>query len=186
VRVVLGIALVAVALGGCGNARTAPPDVTTPEAPKGTRVVALKPSGVRFTAPVNWRDLPALGRRAGGIQSRTATVAIWAYRRTEPLPADRAALEEVQGLLLERVRRRDPSFRLDRSTVGRRAGAHAIELVGRQTIAGLPFGVRSAHLFSNGTEYVVDAYAPPQRFEALDATVFQPLLRSLELTRRAP
>jgi hypothetical protein len=169
------------AVAGCGNRRTQPPDVITPDAPQGTREVRLK--GVRFTAPFNWQDLPALGLRAGGIQSNTATVAVWRYPRSEPLPASSAALDEVEGLLVERVKRRDATFELRSSSTGRLAGARAIQLVGRQTIAGLPFGVRSAHVFAAGTEIVVDAYARPQDFAALDASVFRPLLRSLKLDR---
>ena len=173
--------LCAALLAGCGNDPTPVPDVATPRAPEGERTVRLKAAGVRFEAPVNWSDLPARGRRAGGIQSNRATLAVWRYERSEPLPESRAQLERVQELLVERVRQRDPGFELEETSYDRRGGARTIELVGRQTIAGLPFGVRSAHLFSDGEELVVDAYAPPEHFERVDRTVFRPLLRSLKL-----
>jgi hypothetical protein len=173
--------LAALAVGGCGNARATVPDTTTPELPQGTKVTRIERAGVRFTAPANWPGLTPAGRLAGGIQSRTATVAVWRYPRSEPLPADDAALREVRGLLEARVRHRDPTFRLRSSRLVHRGGARGIELVGTQTIAGRPVGVRSSHVFSRGAELVIDAYAPPAQFARLDAAVFRPLLRSLKL-----
>jgi hypothetical protein len=169
----------AAALAGCGNSRTPVPDVSTPDPPQGARDVRLK--GIRFKAPVNWADLPAQGARAGGIQSRTATLAVWRYPRSEPLPATPQALEEVRGLLIERIKQRDTSFRVRDDRRLRLAGARALEVTGEATIAGLPFRVRSTHLFKHGTEYVVDAYAPPQDFDRVDSTVFKPVLQTLRL-----
>ena len=177
----LAVCLAAAALAGCGNRATPVPETVTPEQPAGSRVVRLPAAGVRFTAPFNWSDLPAQGVRVGGIRSRTATVAVWRYPRSEPLPATRAALEQVQGLLADRVRKRDATFRLRSSEVVRHGGARGIELVGRQTIAGLPYEVRSAHLFADGAEVVVDAFARPGDFARVDGAVFRPLLRSLRL-----
>jgi hypothetical protein len=183
-RPALTLTLVAAVLAGCGNARTPVPDVTTPDPPAGTRVVEIPEAGLRFTAPANWRDVSPLGRSAaGGVQSKTATIAVWVYPRTEPLPATRRELQEVQGLLLDRVKQRDPGFVPRSSAIERRGGARAIELVGRESIGGRPFGVRSAHVFAHGRELVVDAYARPEHFDGLDASVFGPLLRSLTLTR---
>jgi hypothetical protein len=174
----------AVVLGGCGNERAPVPDTTTPDPPVGTKLVKLPAAGVRFKAPANWTGLAAQGKRAGGVQSRTATVAIWRYPRTEPLPAGRAALDEVRGLLVDRVKRRDPTFSVEHARIVRRGGADGIEILGRQRIRGRPFTVRSAHLFSDGAEVVVDAYAPPAAFARLDESVFRPALRSLRI--RAP
>jgi hypothetical protein len=174
----------ALVLGGCGNERGRSPDTTTPDLPLGSKVVRLPKAGVRFTAPANWPGLTPRGKRAGGIQSRSATVAVWRYPRSEPLPADRAALAEVRGLLVQRVKRRDPGFTVTATRLVRRGGADGIEIVGRERIGGRRFGVRSAHLFSDGAEVVIDAYAPPASFARLDAAVFRPLLRSLRL--RAP
>ena len=60
--------------------------------------------------------------------------------------------------------------------------ARAIELTGTQTVAGFTYDVRSAHLFREGAEVVVDAYAPPADFPRVDRTVFEPALRSLKLS----
>jgi hypothetical protein len=175
--------LAALFVAGCGNDRTPPPETQSPDAPKGTRVVKLTKAGVRFTAPFNWPDLQEQGLRAGGIQNKRATVAVWRYVRAEPLPATNVELGEVARLLVERVKKRDPTFVLKESRTRRRGGARAIELVGRQTAAGLPYGVRSSHIFFDGAEIVVDAFAPPEFFPRVDSSVFVPLLDSLKLSR---
>jgi hypothetical protein len=173
--------LAAAIIAGCGTSRTTVPDVRTPDAPQGARAVRLGHAGVRFRAPVNWADLPGQGARAGGIQSRTATVAVWRYPRSEPLPATAAALDAARARLIERIKQRDGSFQVQGDRSLRLAGARAIEVTGRATIAGLPFRVRSTHLFKRGAEVVVDAYASPADFDRVDATVFRPLLQSLRL-----
>ena len=177
----LALATLTLVLSGCGNDVTRPPETRVPDPPRGTRKVDIRDSGIRFTAPFNWPDLQAQGQRVGGIQNKLATVAIWRYQRTEPLPESRAALREVRDLLVERVKRRDATFDLRSSELLRRGGARAIELVGRQTMAGLPYEVRSSHIFHDGAEIVVDAYSPPAYFQRLDETVFVPLLESLRL-----
>ena len=176
--------LASAALAGCGNDRTAPPDVDTPQDPAGTRSVRLEEAGIRFRAPGNWPDLPLEEPRVGGVRSGRATVAIWRYARDEELPGTRAELERARELLLDRVRERDESYESERARIVRRGGAPGVELLGRQTIAGSPARSRSAHLFARGREYVIDAYAPPADFERLDEQVFLPLLRSLRIGRR--
>lgn len=176
-------ALLACIAQGCGNDRTKPPETQVPDAPQGERVDRYPKAGIRLTAPANWPQLQAQGLRIGGLQSRRATLAIWRYARSEPLPRGDAELERVEQLLVERVKRRDPTFQLRESKRVRRGGAPAIELVGRQTIAGLPYGVRSSHVFFAGHEIVLDGYAPPEHFARVDRTVFVPVLESLRLTR---
>ena len=171
-------------LAGCGNPVTKPPEIRAADAPAGTRVVNLPAVGVKFTAPFNWPDLSSLDpAMVAGIQNKRATIAIWRYPRSEPLPTTGAALKEVQGLLVERVKRRDPTFKLEQASRPRRGGKPTIELLGRQTIAGLPFRVRSAHVFAFGAEIVVDAFAPPEEFERVDRTVFEPFMKSLRLAK---
>ena len=143
-------------------------------------------AGIRFTSPFNWPQLQAQGLRVGGIQNKRATLAIWRYARSEPLPQNDAELKEAERLLIERVKRRDPTFKLEQSKRLRRGGARAIELVGRQTAAGLPYGVRSSHVFFQGHEIVFDGYAPPEYFDRVDSGVFVPLLESLRLSKPRP
>lgn len=177
--VVLAAALLA--LSGCGRERSRPPDVRTPEPPRGERTIALDDAGLSFRAPSNWGELEAVPPLVGGVQSNSAVVAVWRYPRTERLPDDRASLRRAQERLIERVRERDPTFTVHSSELTEIDDARAIELLGRQTIAGLRFDVRSVHVFSEGTELVVDAYAPVDLFERVDGTVFAPLVDSLTL-----
>ncbi|MEA2126192.1 MAG: hypothetical protein QOI80_2974 [Solirubrobacteraceae bacterium] len=176
------IALLALIAAGCGDQRTRPPDVEHPDAPTRFEAVTLDGTGVRLTRPVNWIALAPHPPLEGGARSKTATVAVWRYPRTEPLPRTDAALEEAKTRLLDRVRQRNPTFVLRTSQVTRIAGARAIQLTGRETVAGFDYDVRSAHLFKAGAEIVVDAYAPPEDFPRVDATVFQPVLERLEVT----
>lgn len=180
-RAPLLILLLALACAGCGESRTAVPDLATPLVPEGTRKVSLPDAGVAFTAPANWVDADRRDPRIGGIQSGRATLAVWRYVRAEPLPEAAAELRRVRRLLIDRVEARDATFRLESSRVTRRGGAPAVELTGAQTIAGRPVRVRSAHVYTGGAELVLDAYAAPQDFDRLDATVFEPALASLTI-----
>jgi hypothetical protein len=183
-RLVLALAA-ALSLAACGNARTPVPDVTVPAAPRGERAVALEQAGVRFTAPANWAAIDPHDPLVGGIESSRASLAVWRYPRTEPLPADAAALRRVQGLLVERARARDGTFALTRARTVRLAGARAIELTGTETIGGRRLRVRSSHVFFATAEIVLDAFAPPADFPRVDRTVFRPALASLRLTAPA-
>ncbi len=180
-RLVLAAAAL-LTFAGCGNARTIAPDVTRPEDPRGEVVVELPQARLGFVAPANWRPLEARDALVGGIESRRATLAIWRYPRTEPLPATEAQLERVRDLLVERVQERDPTFRLGAARITRRAGAPAVELTGAGSIAGRPVRLRSSHVYAEGAEIVVDAYAPPGDFARLDGPVFVHALRSLRLS----
>lgn len=180
---VLAVLLACIGAAGCGNERTTPPETQVPDPPRGERVDRYPQAGIRYTAPANWPQITPQGLRVGGIQNKRATLAIWRYPRSEPLPDTAAELREVEQLLIERVKRRDPTFTLEKSTVRRRGGAQAIELLGRQTAAGLPYGVRSSHVYFAGHEIVLDAYAPPEYFRRVDASVFVPLLDSLKLAK---
>lgn len=171
----LAIVLLAVAATGCGEARKQAPPVAHADAPQGFRETTL--TGVTFRRPSNWKDLPPVPPLEGGVRSNTATVAVWRYPRTEPLPSGGAALEAAKTALIDRTLQRNPTFVLRTSAVGRRR----IELTGRQTVAGFPVDVRSVHVFHDGAEIVVDAYAPPADFARVDRTVFAPLIASLRL-----
>ena len=179
------LVLAALVLAGCGNARTPVPDVTHHAAPRGERAVRLPQAGIALAAPANWRAIEPEDPRGGGIESRRASLVVWRYPRTEPLPANGRELRRVEGLLTERVRARDASFALDRARTTRVAGARAIELTGTETINGRRLRVRSRHVFFATAELVFDAFAPPEDFDRVDETVYAPLLASLELTNPA-
>jgi hypothetical protein len=172
--------------GGCGAERVRPPDPSRPFTSRPPAPRAFPDAGVRFRAPA---DLPFRRGDAPLVTSATtgtATIAIWRYPRTEPLPRDAAALAEAQDLLEEAARRREGAFRLDRSRRVRLAGARGIELLGTEQVAGRPRRVRSTHLYARGGEVVVDAYAAPEDFATVDNALFDPLLSSLRLTEPRP
>ena len=180
-RVVL-IAVSAALLAGCGEQRTPAPDLLHAVEPDGFHTLSFADAGVSFEAPLNWQRLPAQDQMVGGISSKTAVVAVWRYPRSEPLPADRDELAQARDRLEERIRLRDPTFALDASRLARFDGARGIEVTGRQTISGRPYDVRSAHVFDEGAEIVVDAYAPVADFARVDGAVFVPLIASLTVT----
>ena len=173
------IVLCLVALAGCGEERKTPGDVAHADAPSGFRETTV--DRVTFSRPSNWSDLQPAPPMAGGVRSKTATVAVWRYPRTEPLPTDAAALEQARTALLDRVRQRNPTFVVRSSEVTDLGGARGVELTGRQTVAGFIVDVRSAHVFDDGAEVVVDAYAPPGDFARVDRTVFARLIASLKV-----
>ncbi len=162
-------------LTGCGEARKPAPQVAHADPPRGFRESTV--TGVSFRRPANWGDLEPVPPLAGGVRSKTATVAVWRYPRTEPLPRGAEALAAAETALVERARQRNPTFAVRTSAVKGRG----VELTGRQTVAGFTVDVRSLHLFADGTEVVVDAYAPPADFARVDRTVFTPLLASVRI-----
>jgi hypothetical protein len=56
-------------------------------------------------------------------------------------------------------------------------------LVGQEVIGGQVRLVRSTHVFAHQAEVVVDAYAPPSTFPAVNQSVFGPLVASLRLQK---
>lgn len=175
--------ILAVLVAGCGNEATPVPDVTAIRPPAGSVAASYPRLGLRFRVPANWRLRAGRAPLVATVASGTATIALWRYRRTEPLPAGRAALDRARAALVAAVRRRDGTFDLGGSAVTAAAGRPAIEVRGTETIAGERRRVRSVHVFARGAEVVVDAQAPPGAFGAMEARVLGPLLASLRVTR---
>jgi hypothetical protein len=174
--------LTLVAAAGCGRDRLPVPDAEVPYTTGKPLPRVFEAQGVRFDAPEGWsfgRGGPA--PLVGASSSGSATIAIWRYPRSEPLPETDQQLDAAHDALAAAVRQRDDSFK----EIGRRRtridGAPAIELVGDERVAGQPRRVRSTHVFAHGAEVVVDQYAAPPHWPAADRDVFRPLLRSLEL-----
>jgi hypothetical protein len=115
------------------------------------------------------------------VNSGAAIVALWRHPRAAPAPATSAALDQTRAALIRSAQTGDSSLRLIRSQLGRQHGAPTIILDATERIAGHDRRVRSIHMFGPGYEYVVDEYAPPDIFAAVDHVVFSPLRRSLAL-----
>jgi hypothetical protein len=169
----------AVAAAGCGAERREAPATAAP-APV-TGLDPLVRGDVRVELPVAWtttaREAPLLALSRSG----SATIALWRYERTEELPRTDAELRAARRRLVDAARVRDPSFAVRRTRSLRLAGAPAVQVVGDETIDGRRRRVRSTHVYADGAELVVDAYAAPEHFAAADAAAFRPVLRSLRL-----
>jgi hypothetical protein len=151
-----------VALAGCGNDRTAPPDIGRIPAPAAFRDAKYAQAGVFFRAPTNWRIIDG----------------------TEPLPETLDQLGAARDALVAQVKQRDATFKLSSSRLVLKPGLRAVELVGSGTNQGRKRRVRSLHAYGDGAEVIVDAFAPPKVFSRVDKQTFARVARSLKL--RAP
>lgn len=175
----------ALALAGCGNDRTPPPDIGSVPAPKAFRNATFARDGVFFRVPTNWRISEGSAQNeVATVAAGDAQIAVWRYPRTEPLPQTRSQLEAARVALLAQVRNRDATFRLKSSRLVMKDGLRGVELVASVTNQGERRRVRSLHAYGNGAEVVVDAFAPPKLFRRVDRQTFGPVARSLKL--RAP
>ncbi|HEV2813175.1 MAG TPA: hypothetical protein VGW10_07995 [Solirubrobacteraceae bacterium] len=166
---------------GCGRDRIEPPDTVRPATPAGQAPEAFPKAGLFLDRPGNWPFHPGRPPLVASASSGTATVALWRYLRSEPLPRDDAALAAAQQSLEQAAKVRDASFVLEEGRQTEVDGAPAIELLGTGTIAGQKRRVRSTHVYAKGAEVVLDAYAPAQEFERVDKEVFAPIVASLRI-----
>ncbi|HEX8207079.1 MAG TPA: hypothetical protein VF587_13545 [Solirubrobacteraceae bacterium] len=172
---------VPVLLAGCGRERLTPPDTVRPAAPLGTGAEAFPKDGLFLDRPGNWPFRPGRPPLVASTSNGTATVALWRYLRSEPLPRESAALETAQTSLEQAAKARDGTFELERSTRVKVDGAPGIELRGTETIAGRKRRVRSTHVYAKEAEVVLDAYAAPEDFDRVDKEVFDPIVTSLRI-----
>ena len=183
VRVTLAALLCAALLAGCGETRSRAPGVTAPQPPTAPKGQFFPSAGVRFRAPENWRVQAGQAPLVATVASGQAIVAVWRYPRTEILPRSKTALRKARARLIQASRKRDPRLRLVGSRLTRVDHAPAIVLVAQEIIAGQVRLVRSTHVFADGAEVVVDAYAPPAAFPGANQAVFGPLVASLRLAK---
>ena len=172
----------AMTLLGCSDARVAAPDITTPRPPDGTHPTAYPAAGVSLQVPNSWRAEQGTSPLVASIASVTATVAIWRYPRTEPLPKKPKTPRATKDAPVGAAHKRDRTLRISRAAVVRFHGRPALRLVGTETVGTQPRMVRSTHIFTNHSEVVVEALAPPDAFAGLQRSVFAPLLRSLKIS----
>jgi hypothetical protein len=168
---------------GCGNERTPTPDVTTPGPPLGSSRRDVPQAGVSFLVPSGWRVDAGAPPLLQTISTGRASIAIWRYPRTEPLPRTGAQLTSAADALVAAAKARDPSFTELHRSLSRVGGHPAVQLHGTETVAGQPRTVRSTHVYAGGGEVVVDAFAPEQDFKRVDDLVFRPLVRSLRVRK---
>jgi hypothetical protein len=158
-----------------------PPDVAVPQQPNGTHPLSYPRLGVAVQIPDNWRAEAGRQPLVTTIASGAATVAIWRYPRSEPLPRSAKAFRTARGALVKAAQARDKTLKVVTAKVVRFRGQPALELTGTETVGGEQRMVRSTHIFRDGSEVVVEALAPPPVFGGLVKTVFDPVLKSLKI-----
>jgi hypothetical protein len=180
-RVLLALSSV-VLVAGCGNSRTPAPAVTEPAQPSGFHTLGYPQSGFALSAPSNWLVQAKSAPLVATISSGDAVVAVWRFPRRAKPPTGTKALAKAAQQLIASARARDPSFELIRSNIQTVDGAPAVELAGFERVGGQRRRVRSVHVFAPHAELVLDEYAPPAAFHAIDHAVFSPVKHSLRLS----
>jgi hypothetical protein len=170
-----------VLLAACGNSRTPVIDQVPPAAPKGFHEFKTVRGGVTFRIPNNWSVVSGTGPLIVTINSGQATVALWRYPRTQPLPVTVAMLAHARASLVAAARQRDRSLQVIRTRVGRVFGGSIVQLNAIEQVGTERRRVRSLHLFAGRFELVLEEYAPVANFHAVDHAVFSPLSHSLGL-----
>ena len=85
-RLALLSAAAVLALAGCGNDVTPPPNTGLIPGPKDFRDVKYPDKGITLRAPTNWRIFPGTGDQVATIAIGDAQISIWRYERTDPCP----------------------------------------------------------------------------------------------------
>lgn len=183
-RALLALAA-ATLLVGCGNDRTAVPDIGVIPAPKGFHDTVYTRYGLAFRVPQNWRLVQGSGARVATLAAGNAQIAVWRYPRTEPLPETRAQLGAARDALVEQIEQRDPTFKVTSTRIVLKPRLRAVEVVGVGTNLAnsrVRRSTRSLHAYGHGVEIVLDAFAPPKDFARVDKQTFGPVARSLRLS----
>jgi len=179
----LAVAALASVVAGCGNERAQPPRGLTSALPEGKQQASFPGEGIAFSQPANWSRTIGEAPLVTIVFSGRAAIAVWRYPRREALPDSAPQLERARRALIAAARARDRTLEVTSSRVTRVRGVRAVELVGTEQVGLARRRVRSTHLYGQGAEIVVDAYAPPGEFDRLDRTAFLPLTASLRLSR---
>lgn len=179
----LVLALLVAATAGCGAEPPDPPDAARIGPPFGRTEASFPRAGITLLTPTGWRRTDGTAPLVTTVTTGAATIAVWRYPRTEPLPADHDALVAAKGALVSAVQGRDPSFAVRRAKLLKVDGRRAVQVLGTGRIEGVQRTIRSTHVFADGAEIVIDSYAPPQDFARVDGQVFRDLLRTVRIAR---
>jgi hypothetical protein len=172
----------AIAVGGCGSDRKKAPDVTRSSGAFGWITVSLPEQGETFERPKEWHYTPGTAPLLATMTSGEATIAVWRYPRTEPLPETDEELTLARDALVGAAKTRDKTFEETKAKATRAAHHPAVVIVANETVAGHARVVRSTHVYGEGGEVVVDAFAPPGVFPKLEDPIFRRVVRSLKIS----
>jgi hypothetical protein len=176
----LAIPALAVAGVGCGSARNHPTGLSQLGPPLSLVNYSSPTGDVSFGRPSTWSVVGGTLPKVAQISSGTAVATVFAYPRTD-LPQDRIGAESSRRRLIASLRRRDPSFKIERSRVREVDGGIAVEIDGTGRIAGQRVRTKSVHVYKGVAEYVIDAYAKPKTFPAAETEAFDPMLATIRL-----
>lgn len=180
-RLLIALALV-LAFAGCGTERTEAPNVVTPGPPLGSNASSFPAAGLAFAAPAGWDLQPGVPPLVATITTGRATIAVYRYPRTEPLPRTKAELDDAAEALAGAALQRDATYKeLARGRL-RVDGKPAVVLRATETVGDQARTVRSTHIYAFDGEVVIDAFAPAEDFKRVDEEAFRPFVRSLELS----
>jgi hypothetical protein len=177
------LVLVSVLLAGCGTPRHPVVDTAAPGPPIGAKPLRYPAQGITFLSPGGWNVTKGTPPLVTTVQSGGATIAVWRYPRTEPLPQTKVDLKAALDALVGAAKARDATFAPIKTAVTKVGGAPAVQVRAKETIAGHPRIVRSTHVYKLGAEVVVDSYAPAASFRRVDGQVFRLLLQTLRIAK---
>jgi hypothetical protein len=143
--------------------------------------VTLDRTGIQLAPPGGWTA--STGQRPLVIQyqSSQAVVAVWRYKRIEPLPSTPGQLDRARRALIKAAQARDKTLKVVSSARTRIGGKPAVVLVADAEVLDAKRRIRSLHIFGLGSEVVIDSLAPRAGFDRVDRAVFEPLGRTVRL-----
>jgi hypothetical protein len=110
-----------------------------------------------------------------------AVIALWRYPLQKAAPQGTQQLKLALQRLIATARGRDHSLKVNSSGVTQIAGRPALSIDTNERIGHGERRLVSTHVFGRSEELVLEEYAPPQYFSAVDRAVFVSVLHSLTL-----
>jgi hypothetical protein len=177
----LGFIAVSLALGGCGGGAVVDPSLAAVASPAGFTVVSYPAAGVKLSVPRNWTTTPEPAPMLAVFSSGPAVMSLWRYPSTHPALTEPSQLQTALGRLTAAIRAREPSVRVQATGISRVDGDGAVIIDATERVNGRLRRVRTEHVYVDGAELVLDAYAPVSQFPTVDHAVFSPTRKSLAL-----
>jgi hypothetical protein len=153
------------------------PQVLGPAAPQGFHQVTYRRAGVRLDLPRSWIATPQSPPLVTVISSDGAVIALWRYAGSYPEAVVHP--QYASRRLIAEALRRQPKLHILASGVHTVDGHPAVELDSVGLVGSVVRRVRSLHVFSRGSEVVLEQYASPTVFERVNRQVFERVSRSL-------
>jgi hypothetical protein len=177
----ISVAAAVTLAAGCGNDATKPPKASKPTVADAWTTVSFTKQGVSFERPTEWHYAAGTTPLLATITSGNATIAVWRYPRSEILPSTPDELNAARDALIAAAKTRDKTFAVKQAKATRAAHHPAVVIVADETVAGRARMVRSTHVYGDGGEVVIDAFAPQRIYPMLEAPIFRRVVHSLKV-----